>query len=326
MESFRVLCLHSLLVCFTRSLASQDSITPRNLIRDGETLVSASGFFELGFFGPGSPNARYLGIWYKKSPSTVFWVANRDTPLNNNRGKGVLQLNDEGVLLLLDATNNTVWFSNNSSIRAYNPFAQLLDSGNLVVKNGRGSGSNGNLDRFLWQSFDHPCDILMPGMKLGWSQQTGLDRFLTSWKSSDDPGRGDYVIKIDRKGYPQCVELKGSEVKVRVGSWNGFSFTGFPNHNVDPAITYEFVLNETEVYYKFELINNSIFSRYTVTSSGIGQRFDWVIKTSSWQVMASGPPDQCANYALCGSYSICTISNNPVCQCLRGYEPRILRN
>ncbi|XP_054812221.1 S-locus-specific glycoprotein S13-like [Prosopis cineraria] len=260
-----------------RTLALQDSITPRNFIRDGETLASASGFFELGFFSLGSPNI----IWCKKSPSTAFWVANRDAPINNDSGKGISRLNDHGVLLLLDATDNAVWSSNYSSSRAYNPFAQLLDSGNIVVKNGRGSGSNGNLDQLSWQSFDHPCDTLMPGMKLGWSQQRGLDKFLSSWKSSDDPGGGDYIIKIDGKGYPQAIVLKGSEAKVRAGSWNGFYCTGFPSHNVDPLPTDEFVSNEIEVSYKYELTNNSIFHRYTVTPSGICQRFGWAIKQAA---------------------------------------------
>ncbi|KAI9075611.1 hypothetical protein K1719_042411 [Acacia pycnantha] len=324
MESFRVLYLYSLLLYFIKPLTSRDIITPGNLLRDGETLVSASGFFELGFFSPGPPNARYLGAWYTKSPSTIFWVANRDKPLNESE-KGVLQLDDRGFLSLHDSTdNNTVWSSNYSSTRnrAYNPFAQLLDSGNLVVKIGYGSDNSGNLEQLLWQSFDHPCDTLMPGMKLGWDQETGLDRFLSSWKSSDDPGQGDYAIKIARRGYPQIFQLKGSMVMVRGGSWNGFSFTTFANHFAEHVINPEFVVNEKQVYYKFDLINNSVFSRYVMSSSGIGERFDWVIQTSSWQVTSTGSPDTCANYAFCGANSICNISNNPFCECLRGYEPK----
>ncbi|KAK4255712.1 hypothetical protein QN277_008676 [Acacia crassicarpa] len=328
MESFRVLYLYFLLICFIKPFTSQDIIAPGNLLRDGETLVSSSGFFELGFFSPGSSNGRYLGAWYKKSPSTIFWVANRDKPLNNGRRNGVLELNDQGVLLLLDSTNNnTVWSSNYSSTRnrAYNPFAQLLDSGNLVVENGYGSSNGGNLDQLLWQSFDHPCDTIMPGMKLGWDQETGLDRFVSSWKSSDNPGRGDYVVKIDRRGYPQSVQLKGSKLMVRAGSWNGFAFTGFSNHNPNPVINAEFVLNEKEVYYKFDLMNNSVFSRFIMNPSGTGQIFYWEIQTSSWQLVTTGPPDLCDNYAWCSANSICNIDNNPVCECLKGYEPKNIK-
>ncbi|KAK4256317.1 hypothetical protein QN277_009198 [Acacia crassicarpa] len=318
MASFRVLYLYFLLLCFVESLTSRDTITEGNFIRDGETLVSSNRFFELGFFSPGSSTLRYLGIWYRESPSTVFWVANRNTSINNVNGKGLLRLNDQGVLLLLDAKNNTMWSSDNSStttrIKAYNPFAQLLDSGNLVVKNDA-------FDR-LWQSFDYPCDTLMPGMKLGWDQETGLDKVLSSWKSSYDPGQGDYIYKIDRKGYPQLFALRSSKVMFRPGSWNGITLTWLPNHNPNPIFTTEFVVNEKEVYFTSELRNNSIFSRFAVNPSGIGQRFDWVIQTSSWQLLSTGSIDQCENYALCGANSICNISNNPVCECLRGYEPK----
>ncbi|MED6142617.1 hypothetical protein PIB30_115488, partial [Stylosanthes scabra] len=79
----------------------------------------------------------------------------------------------------------------------WNPIAQLLESGNLVVKDGH------NSDHFLWQSFDYPRDTLVPGMKLGWDLVTGLERTLTSSKSIDDPGGGDYTLRIDLHGYPQ---------------------------------------------------------------------------------------------------------------------------
>lgn len=37
--------------------------------------------FELGFFSPGKSENRCLGIWYKSTPETVVWVANRDDPI-----------------------------------------------------------------------------------------------------------------------------------------------------------------------------------------------------------------------------------------------------
>ena len=237
-----------------------DTITPSHPIRDdhGETLVSAGGTFELGFFSPGSLKNRYVGIWYVISKGTVVWVANRETPLENH--SGVLNVTEKGILVLLDTANNTIiWSSSNTSRTAGNhPTAQLFDSGNLVVKD----KIIDQPDKILWQSFDYPCDTLLPDMKVGWDLATGLDRYLTSWKSTEDPAHGEFIGKLDRRGLPQIVAMKGGKIKCRPGSWNGLYFTGFTWLRPNPYFKYEFVLNETDVYYVYKLLNKSIFSRY----------------------------------------------------------------
>ncbi|CAJ2672004.1 unnamed protein product [Trifolium pratense] len=71
----------------------------------------------VNFFTPGNSKGRYLGMWYKKlTPLTVLWVANRETPVHNN--SGVLKLNENGVLVILNGKNNTVWSSNISNKEA----------------------------------------------------------------------------------------------------------------------------------------------------------------------------------------------------------------
>ncbi|CAL5341855.1 unnamed protein product [Camellia sinensis] len=176
-----------------------DTIGANQTIRDGETLVSAGGSFELGFFSPGSGRSRkrYLGIWYKDTATgTVVWVANRDFPLNDT--SGLLKLTDQGILVLLNSTEGVVW-SSNSSRFTNSPLAQLLESGNLVVNDGNGN----NMESFLWQSFDYPSDTLLEGMKFGMNMMTGLDWYLSSWKSSDDP-----AVEI----YYRCEQINSSVV------------------------------------------------------------------------------------------------------------------
>ncbi|TKY66616.1 G-type lectin S-receptor serine/threonine-protein kinase [Spatholobus suberectus] len=135
----------------TRTSTSVDRLAVSQSIRDGETLVSAGGITELGFFSPGNSARRYLGLWFRNvSPLTVVWVANRNTPLHNN--SGVLKLNEKGILELLNATNSTIWSSNISSKAVNNPIAYVLDSGNFVVKYGQES----NEGSVVWQSFDYP--------------------------------------------------------------------------------------------------------------------------------------------------------------------------
>ncbi|KAJ6423320.1 hypothetical protein OIU84_024290, partial [Salix udensis] len=82
----------------------------------------------------------------------------------------------------MNSTNNTIW-SSSISRAAINPVAQLLDTGNLAVR----AENDNDPENFLWQSFDYPGDSFLPGMKYGISLLTGLNRYLTSWKSPSDP-------------------------------------------------------------------------------------------------------------------------------------------
>ncbi|RVW68700.1 G-type lectin S-receptor-like serine/threonine-protein kinase [Vitis vinifera] len=204
------------LISILRICSAVDTITVNQLIRDGQTITSAGGSFELGFFNPGSSKNRYLGIWYKKvATGTVVWVANREIPLTDS--SGVLTVTDQGTLAILNRTNSIIW-SSNPSRSAQNPNVQLLGSGNLVMKNGNDSDP----ENFLWQSFDYPGNTLLRGMKLGRDKVTGLDRYLSSWKSSDDPSKGNFTYKLDPGGHPQLFVTNGLAVKFSSGPWNGF--------------------------------------------------------------------------------------------------------
>ncbi|XP_045811368.1 G-type lectin S-receptor-like serine/threonine-protein kinase At4g27290 [Trifolium pratense] len=146
----------------TRISTSLDTLAVGESIKDGETLVSSNGIIEVGFFSPqnSTQRLRYLGIWYRNvSPLTVVWVANNEKPLQDK--SGVLRLNEKGILLLLNDVNSTIWSSKISSLEENSTqIAQLLDSGNFVVKNRRETDQ----DRCLWQSFDYPGDTLMSGI------------------------------------------------------------------------------------------------------------------------------------------------------------------
>jgi hypothetical protein len=318
MEAFTHLFVYCFFFSLLRTSITQDTITPSESIRDGYTLVSAGRSFQLGFFSPGNSKSRYVGIWYTTSSETVVWVANRDAPLKDH--SGVLKVTGDGILmLLLNSTNSTaVWSSNTSRTTEINPVAQLLDTGNLVVKD----RNDDDPEKFLWQSFDYPCDTLLPKMKLGWNLVTGLERFLSSWKSTEDPAQGVFSIRLDPRGLPQMVFMKGAKIRARAGSWNGLHYTGYPALRPNPVFEYEFVLNEMEVYYGYKLLNTSVFSRYEVNPSGVAQRLNWADQTQSWELFSTCQADQCENYALCGGYATCNINNSPVCACLEGFLPK----
>ena len=73
------------------------------IIDNGETLVSAGGKFEIGFFSPtgSSGDKRYVGIWYHEwdDNRTVVWVANRNFPIIN--AIGVFNVTEELGLKVL---------------------------------------------------------------------------------------------------------------------------------------------------------------------------------------------------------------------------------
>jgi hypothetical protein len=139
---------------------AENTITPPQIITGNQTLISPSQNFELGFFTPKNSTYTYLGIWYKQIHiKNIVWVANRDKPLLNHNG--TLAFNNDGKLIILNHKGNVFWASNSSG-PAKNPVAQLLDTGNFVLKN----FEDENSDEILWQSFDYPSNTLLPGMKL----------------------------------------------------------------------------------------------------------------------------------------------------------------
>ncbi|XP_019196484.1 PREDICTED: G-type lectin S-receptor-like serine/threonine-protein kinase At4g27290 [Ipomoea nil] len=318
LEGLRLYFFCSTLLSLFTLCTSADTITPDHLITDGTTIVSAGGNFELGFFSPGKSKNRYVGIWYSKIPTKdVVWVANRDTPLNNTSGK--LLLRDNGILVLLDGSKEELW-SSNSSISLKNPVAQLSDTGNLVVREGNDHTSKNS----AWQSFDYPGNTLLPGMKLGRNLATGHVWYQTSWKSADDPAVGEYTEMININGFPEIFEIRGANKSplYRSGPWNGEMFTGVPKIKDNPYYTFEFIMNDTEIYYTYELIDSSVPSRVVMNPTGIIERLTWIERTKSWIVYLTAQTDNCDRYGMCGAFGKCNINSSPPCDCLKGFIPK----
>ena len=311
LPAFDFFSLFSFILIIEFSFAA-DSIARGESITDGETLVSSFQSFELGFFSPGNSSNRYLGIWYKKSPRTVVWVANRNKAITDK--SGVLTLSSNGSLLLLNQEKSTIWFSNSSRV-LQNPVAQLLDSGNLVLR----SNVSRSSDKYVWQSFDYPSDTLLPEMKLGLNLKTGFERYLTPWRSADDPTPGDFSFRLDNStAVPELVTFMGPRKRARSGPWNGQTFDGIPWMK-DSVFKLIVEHKEDEVYYKFKPINDTVTTRLQLDNTGTYHRFVWDETTSNWHKLYSWPFDPCDNYAECGANSNCRVSETPSCECLTGF-------
>ncbi|KAK6917422.1 S-locus glycoprotein domain [Dillenia turbinata] len=321
MECYTLFCITLLFTSFTffpTNSISLDIITPAHSLKDGDTLVSSGEQFELGFFSPRNSKSRYVGIWYKQiSERTVVWVANRDNPLNDS--SGILKLDDYGNVILINQAEDVIWSSNHSSIaKAVDPISQILDSGNFIIR----EENDSNSDNYIWQSFDYPTDTLLPGMKLGWNLKTGLDRVITSWRSSEDPAQGEFSFKVDYSGSPEIYLLRKQEREYRSGPWNGYRFSGVPEMQPEYLFNFSFVSNSEEVYYSFRVLNGSVLSRLIVHHTGVLKRLTWIETIRSWSLFWYAPKDQCDTYKVCGAYSICDPNNSPVCECMRGFSPK----
>uniref|UniRef100_A0A6N2ME66 Receptor-like serine/threonine-protein kinase n=1 Tax=Salix viminalis TaxID=40686 RepID=A0A6N2ME66_SALVM len=304
----------NVLIFLLKFSAALDSISSSESVSDGKTLVSRYGTFELGFFRPGFSDNRYLGIWYKSIPGkTTVWVANRVNPINDS--SSLLKIDSTGNLVLLRNNSDIVVWSSNTTIKAQSPILQLLDTGNLVLRDKN--------DAILWQSFDYPCDTMLPGMKLGWDLRSGLNRYLSSWKSWDDPSPGDFTWRVQREGNPDIVGWKGSKKYFRFAPWNGIGFSGAPEIRPNIYFNFNFISNDEELYYTYDLIDKSMITRIVLNQTTyLRQRYIWRKENQSWNPYVTEPRDDCDSYGRCGPNGKCIISAMPVCQCLEKFKPK----
>ncbi|KAL5570489.1 hypothetical protein UlMin_027064 [Ulmus minor] len=305
---------------FLKFCIATDTITINQSITDGNTssntLVSSAKIFELGFFSPGNSNNRYIGIWYRTTPDVVVWVANRNNPLTDSYGQFTIN-NTTNQLVLLNRSKIVVWSSNSAKRVPKNPVVRLLDSGNLVF----GDDDSTTSKLYLWQSFDYPTDTIIAGMKVGWDSNTGLERYLTSWKSADDPSTGDFALRMNINGLPQVILSMGSTRKFRSGTWNGVRFNGLPEPSNETVFQYIFIQSGNESYDIFlPEVNSSILCRVTVHNSGTIQRLSLHNGSpTQWDLIYSIPFQQCDHYGFCGPNSICKVDLSPLCECLEGF-------
>ncbi|TYI42249.1 hypothetical protein ES332_A01G084900v1 [Gossypium tomentosum] len=277
------------LIIFSKASTAIDTLSQSDSLTDGMTLN------------------RYLGIWYNNiTGQTIVWVANRVNPINDSNG--LLKIKSNGKILLLIQNTTAVWWTN-STARVENPLLQLLDSGNLVVRDGKDSEP----ENYLWQSFDYPSDTILPGMKIGINLRTGLNRRLAAWKNWDDPSPGDFTFGEELQGNPKMVQRKGSEKYYR----NGHGFSGTPNLRSNPIFCYYFVWNENEVYYIYSPKNKSVMSRFVLNQTqSVRQRYTWNPETQTWKLFSITPSDLCDRSGICGPNGNCDNNKLPACQCL----------
>ncbi|KAK8517372.1 hypothetical protein V6N12_032564 [Hibiscus sabdariffa] len=296
---------------------SADTITLDHFIHDNndEAIVSAGNIFALGFFSAGSSTNRYVGIWYYQIPvKTPVWVANRDNPINDT--SGILRIDGRGNLALFQGNQTLpVWSTNISIAGPVNSFAQILDSGNLVLL------QNDSRKALLWQSFGHPTNTWLSHMKIGFNLRTGLNQSYTSWKSPDDPGVGNYTFRMNPGVSPQMVLYKGSVPVWRSGTWTGIMWSGIPE--MEQTLLFNHYFNDTdgELSFSSDAVNASLVTRYVTNETGVTQRILWNTASQSWIISYTAPNELKAKKDTIGApiLSTCSGSVSGTCQVLRHF-------
>nr|GEZ04688.1 receptor-like serine/threonine-protein kinase SD1-8 [Tanacetum cinerariifolium] len=136
---------------------------------------------------------------------------------------------------------------------------------------------------------------------LWWSRKTGNTWFFTSWKNNTDPGFGDYSLKMDIEGKMFCGTPKMKGVSI---------------------MYFEFVIDPDEIFYSFEMLNKSVYSRVIINPSGIYRRYIWVETTKSWNLFWIFPSDRCDDYGERGHFGVCDANSAPKCKCMTGFRPK----
>ncbi|KAJ0241973.1 G-type lectin S-receptor-like serine/threonine-protein kinase [Hirschfeldia incana] len=297
-----------------------DTISSNFTLSGDQTLVSSGGTFEMGFFvPPGSTSSNfYIGMWYHQlSQQTVVWVANRDKPVSD-KNTSVLKISN-GNLVLLESDKTLVWSTGLTSSSSSALKAVLLDDGNLVLRD--------DSDFVLWQSFNHPGDTWLPGVKIRFDKLTKKSQRLTSWKNLQDPSPGLFSLELDESTAYKIL-WNGTTQYWTSGAWNGQSriFDLVPEMRLNYIYNFSFFSNATESYFTYTVYNHANVSRLTLDLSGQIKQLSWLENVKLWNLFWSQTRQQCKVYAYCGSFGICNDESQPFCRCPHGFRPKSQRD
>ena len=153
----------------------------------------------------------------------------------------------------------------------------------------------------IWQGFDHPTNTHLPGMRIGWNKKTVENN-------------------------PQVFIYSGAERLMRMGPWNGVTFSGYPEFTVSGADQVSKLIytdNEEEIFWYYTINNPANISIFVLNETrGLAQRFNWDPVTQKWYPFWTGSEDSCDFYRHFGAFSTCNPADVGAqgCECLPGYK------
>ncbi|XP_057822528.2 G-type lectin S-receptor-like serine/threonine-protein kinase At2g19130 [Cryptomeria japonica] len=190
-----------------------------------------------------------------------------------------------------------------------------MDSGNFIML-----GHGHNNSAIAWESFAHPTDTWLPGMKM-WK---GMK--LTSSKSSLDPAIGIFSIGMYMSpGKSQLVMVYNKTVPYfSSGEWTGYYFAKIPESEGQKTIEMSCVrVSPASIYYNLSIspLDQTLYilGRLLFSENGELQLYYWM-DNNRWSMRWSTYRSQCSDYEICGPYGLC--NTNDLCTCVQGFTPK----
>nr|GEW37805.1 G-type lectin S-receptor-like serine/threonine-protein kinase At1g67520 [Tanacetum cinerariifolium] len=246
---FTILCTHLIIYSFPASSVS--TIKLGDQLNFTSQLLSPNSTFTLGFFTIPATSYAYLGIWYTNdAESRRVWVANPSIPIVSN--SSFLMINpDNGKLIIATRETTLVNISDNLAGSSINLTATLEDNGNFMLK-------RETSDQTIWQSFDHPTNVLLPGMKLGSDLVTGKTWNLTSRLSDEILDSGAFSLNWEPNGEnsQRLMVRRRAQPYWTSGNLQNQEFE-FMNVNnlLNSLYNHNYVFDNKERYFSFDSVN-----------------------------------------------------------------------
>ncbi|XP_050371526.1 G-type lectin S-receptor-like serine/threonine-protein kinase LECRK2 [Argentina anserina] len=305
----------------SRNISLGSSLTAKN--DDNSSWPSPSGEFAFGFQQI-VKDGFLLGIWFDKIPEkTIVWSANRDSLVPQG---SKVELTSDGQFVLNDAKGNQIWSADVYNTGVY--YAAMLDSGNFVLADQNST--------YLWESFDHPTDTMLPTQSL---KQNGI---LYARYTATNYSTGRFMKTLQLDGnlvlyttyYPQYSAkspywaswsvAKNTEIGYQViFNQSGFIYLTSKNGSILYTISANSIASQ-EFYQRATLDYDGVLRHYKhpKSSSASGGRLPL-----AWSTASFIPPNICLSLVevigggACGYNSLCRLDDaGSTCLCPDGFS------
>lgn len=274
----------------------------------GAFLVSQNDTFQARIENYSPESTSYYFVIVHVASNTIVWAANRNQPLTSS---SQLTLTNRGLTLYHDPGGKPIW-STPQNLSSHVAYMHLMDSGNLVLLDGNNNS--------LWESFDFPTDVLVPGQRLK------VGKSLVSSVSDEDVSEGNYSLVLgDSDAMLQWNGMNYWKLSMETRSFRelivGVSYMVMNSsglfliggNGVKPVIKVPFdsggdmVNSSSSSFWIVKLDHKGVFNVLKINALDRSSKQEFV-----------GPDDGCKIPYACIALGVCT--NGGSCQCAPGFR------